>query len=85
VNPIKASLPFYAIHWRIADFIQRSIRKIAIGAVIVHILEFLAFTRPALRFYRVPNDVQWKWIVSSLVEGYPAYFRLKDEVRRLED
>lgn len=85
INPIKTSLPFYLIHWKAADAVQRHARKVAAFFVLVHIVEFFAFMGPALRFFRVPPDVKWKWIVSSMLEGYPAYFRLRDEARRLEN
>lgn len=66
-----------------ADLIRHFARPLAVTVMLIHLVEYWFLMTPLMDFYRVPADAKWKWALSCAFEGAVAYFRLRDNGRRL--
>ncbi|EGV65328.1 hypothetical protein PSN45_002523 [Yamadazyma tenuis] len=77
-NPIFSTLtPFLpGFLWKVLDFSGRNIRTISAGMYIIHVIEILLTTGPALRKYRFPPAQRVAWLFVHFLEGFYSIIKM---------
>lgn len=65
---------------KLAAMFTTRARKIAFYTVLIHVAESFFVLLPLLRSVRTPQPQKSIWVLSNLLEGYPAILRLRAEI-----